>query len=261
MPEGPEVRTVVDKLYPYLINNHIVSLITGDRAKITGTILTFPVIINKLYSYGKKIIIELNNNQIIIISLGMTGRLQYNEGRHSHIKFNISDSKNIFSLFFDDQRYMGKIQILSDLTGLKLGPDLLQSSLTTWISKEQWLNIFSKRFRRAIYNVLTDQELVCGIGWYLMTEILYFSGIHPERKANTINDEEWDRIRIISHKLIYIAYSYHGLTIENFISPDGTLGTYPAVIYGKSHDPLGHKIIDKSVNSNRTIHFVPELQL
>lgn len=124
-----------------------------------------------------------------------------------------------------------------------------------------WLLIFGQKKlkKRAICDVLVDQSLVSGIGWYLQTEILYYSGIHPERTIESLSSDEWERIRICSHKIIKLAYSCGGFTIKNFISPDGQVGKYPAQIYGKKHDSSGRQIINKKWHG-RTRHFVPVIQ-
>lgn len=272
MPEGPEVRTVADKLRPYLISNILLNISLGPRARIKGqNNLKYPITIFSVQSYGKKLLIEVEGF-MIIISLGMTGRLQYEAGKHSHVIFEIKCQNNIFNLYYDDHRYMGNVNIISyeEIPNYfkKIGPDLLALSLNenTWITTDEWLQIFKIRRNqnKQIYNILLDQSLVSGIGLYLLTEILYYSGIHPKRLGKDITDEEWEKIRINSHKIILVSYSYGGCTIKDFISPDGCKGTFPAVIYGKNKfDPLGNPIVhEKSSNSKsaRTLHWVPNIQ-
>jgi formamidopyrimidine-DNA glycosylase len=277
MPEGPEVRTVSDKLRPYLIGRVISGSYFGERAKTIGFHnLKYPSGIIGVRSHGKKVIIDLNTCHMIIVSLGMTGRLQYTQGDHSHVRFDISNielqgsfrvMKQVFSLYFDDYRYMGSVDIIPNggipLYFRDMGPDLLQLSIdeNTWISPNTWLIIFTQKklLKRFICDVLLDQSLIAGIGLYLVTEILYYSMIYPKRIVGSITVEEWERIRINSHKVINLSYSYGGFTIRDFISPTGERGLYPSVIYGKTHDPNGYPIIDEK-HKGRTLHFVPQLQ-
>lgn len=276
-PEGPEVRTVSDKLRPYLIGKIITNISKGERAKTLGfDNIKCPVKIIGVRSYGKKILIDVDTEHMIIISLGMSGRLQYTQGNHSHIRFDIAESnisgpfniiKYIFSLYFDDPRYMGNIDIIPN-SGISLyfrdiGPDLLQLALIeeTWIPLDIWLAIFGQKKlkNRIVCDVLIDQSLIAGIGNYLRCEILYYAAIDPKRKVESLTTEEWDRIRISSHKVIYLSYTYGGFTIQSFISPDGQVGTYPAVVYGKTHDPIGNVIIKTKIK-DRTMHWVPAIQ-
>jgi DNA-formamidopyrimidine glycosylase len=279
MPEGPEVRTVADKLRPVLVNKIITNSYVGERANTAGFFnLKYPATIIGTRSHGKKIIIDLNTGHMIIISLGMVGRLQMEQGNHSHVRLDISDyeikgsfkiMKNSFSLYFDDYRYMGGVDVIPNnniqMYFVNIGPDILQLSLKdeTWISLDNWIGIFCrKKLRtRTISDILLDQSFVSGIGNYLRAEILYYSRINPKRTVNSLTKEEWDRIRICSHNIIKISYSYGGFTIKSFISPDGEPGRYPAAVYGKTHDPLGNPVEKIKTKGGQTIHWVPSIQM
>lgn len=280
MPEGPEIRTVSDKLRHILTNRIITSFHLGDRAVVRGFFnLQCPVTILGVRSYGKKVLIEINTEHLIIISLGMAGRLQYHQGNHSNVRFDIGESerkgpfsilKPICNLYFEDHRYMGGVDIIPNSGELlyfkDIGPDLLQHALneSKWIPLTSWLQIYKqKKYQKwYIFDMLLEQDLVAGIGLYLLTEILYYAAIHPMRTGETLTDDEWDRIRICSHKVILLSYSYGGFTIEDFISPDGQRGMYPAAVYGKSHDPLGNPVINIKMNkkNKRTAHVVLAVQ-
>lgn len=278
MPESPESRTVADKLRPYLVSRSITSFCTGERAKIVGFHnLKCPASIISVRSYGKKVIIDLATGHMIIVSLGMSGRLQYDSGNHSHVRFDISDCevkgafkimKPAFSLYFDDSRYMGGVDIIPN-EGIPLyfkdfGPDLLQHALDekTWIPLDKWMSIFGqKRLQKwCVCDVLMEQSLIAGIGNYLRSEILYYAGVHPYRIVLSLTAEEWDRIRICSHKIVLLSYSYGGFTIESFISPDGARGMYPAAVYGRTHDPYGNPVVTSKGKDGRTSHWVPAIQ-
>ena len=281
-PEGPEARTVADKLRATLSGKTIIAADKTLKAKTVGwEFLRTPITITTVRSYGKKVILDLSNKQSetfhIVVSLGMTGRLQYTLGNHSHIRFQIGSAtqKGIlqlltheFDLYFDDTRLFGNLDIVpaGDMANYfqNIGPDLLQAALSdnTWISKEDWLKIYRKKrpSTRAIHDLLTDQSYVSGMGWYLITDILYYAGIHPERANQTLTDDDWERIRLAAHQVIRLSYAYGGFTIESFISPDGAQGVYPAAIYGKKNDSLGYVVINKSLKNGRTCHFVAEIQ-
>jgi len=277
MPEGPEVRVVCDSLRPYLVGRIITNLYKGDRAKTRGfENLKCPTSILGVRSHGKKILIDIDTGHIIIVSLGMAGRLQYTAGNHSHIRFDLSDyeingpfkiMKPVFSLYFDDSRYMGGIDIIPN-TGIPLyfkdiGPDLLQLALDekTWIPLETWIKIFTQKrlMKRMICDVLMDQSLVAAIGNYLRCEILYYSALHPERLVESLTQEEWDRLRISAHKIVLLSYSYGGLTIKSYISPNGEPGRYPVAVYGKKYDPYGNEVI-MTKTKDRNIYWVPAIQ-
>lgn len=94
----------------------------------------------------------------------------------------------------------------------------------------------------------------------MLSEILYYAGILPERKINTITLQEWETLRVVAHKIILLSYSHGGFTIKDFISPDGQLGTYPAAVYGKKLDPYGNPVISMKTSNGRTSHWVAAIQ-
>ena len=280
MPEGPEIRTSSDQLKLTLVNKVITGYYKDDKAKTVGFDINLkcPATIISVRSYGKKLIFDLDSGHMIITSFKMTGLYQYVAGNHSHVRFDLAEYeirgsfkilKPTFSLYYDDVRNMGDVDVIPN-NGANIyfrdqGPDLLYHALDekTWISLEVWLSIYNSKNigRRKIIDILLDQSLVCGIGLYLVTDILYYSGIHPLRLANTLGQQDWDLIRINAHKVIVLSYSYGGLTIKDFISPDGQRGMYPTVIYGKTHDPNGFEIVNEKMSGGRTAHYVREIQV
>lgn len=267
MPENAEAKIISDELHVKLSDKIINSYYKGDRAKASGfSNLNCPVKVTKVRSHGKKVIIELDSEHLIIGSLGMTGKFLYEEGKHSHIRFDIED-KIPFSVYFDDTRYFGKIDIIKSSEEPKyfsnIGPCLLNHAMNeeTWITTEEWKKIFKpKLLRRKMCDIMIDQAIIAGIGQYLMVEILYYSGIHPKRIGNTITDEELELIRINSHKVVKLSYDHNGFTLRDFLSPSKKPGMYPAAVYGKTSDPNGYKVVKEKLNNNRSIHFVAELQ-
>lgn len=271
-PEGPEVRTVADKLRPRILGRTLRSGFHSDlfENKIFGwSALPIGSKIKEVRSYGKKVLLHFDLGLTMMFSLGMTGRLWYTRTKHTHVLLGLAaddePSETLLFLCFDDPRRFGSFKILNNIELQNeladLGPDLLEAALSTEISSESWLTRFrsARKSSRVIIDLLVDQAYVSGIGWYLATEILYHSGIHPERQGRDIKESEWEDLRQIAHYLIYVSYSYGGLTIESFISPDAEPGLYPASIYGKERDPLGRKVSQKKFKT-RTLTFVDEVQ-
>jgi len=268
MPELIECTIISEELDIKLTGKIISSYYKGDRAKASGfENLNCPVKVNKVRSYGKKIIIELSSDHLIIASLGMTGKFLYEEGKHSHVRFDVNgEDEEPFSVYFDDTRYFGKIDIIESSKETKyfanIGP-CLKCALNegTWFTTEEWKAIFKpKLLRRKMCDIMIDQSIVAGIGQYLMVEILYYSGIHPLRIGKSITDEELDLIRINSQKVIKLSYDHNGFTLRDFLSPSKKPGVYPAAVYGQRIDPNGYKVLKEKLTNGRSIHFVAELQ-
>ena len=205
----------------------------------------------------------------------MTGKFLYEEGNHSHIRFDIEDEEP-FSVYFDDTRYFGKIEIIESAKESKyfsdIGPCLLKHAMNedTWITSEEWTKIFKhKLLRRKMCDIMIDQSIIAGIGQYLMVEILYYSCIHPKRIGNTITKKELDLIRINSHKIVKLSYDYGGFTLRDFLSPSKKPGVYPAAVYGKTSVAVyddetkitkNYKVVREKLTNGRSIHFVAEFQ-
>lgn len=259
MPEGPEVRAVADTLQ-ILVNKMINDMVVGENAKIEGELIT-PCIITEVTAYGKKLVIRTGKDQFIVVSFGMTGVFRFTEGKYSHVRFPICYKNRILfkNLYFDDLRRFGNIKITDQLDLSDLGPDLLHHALNEMIPKDEWKNIFANHkpslMNKEMCQVLLDQSVVSGIGNYLKSEILYVAGILPDRKLDSLTEDEFEKLRVEAHRIIKESYSHGGLTIENFINPNGTMGNYPRLIYNRSHDPQGHKVIKvKSKDARGTFY-------
>lgn len=222
-----------------LTGKTILSYHLTDKAKSSGfENLICPIVINKVKSHGKKIIFEFDN-QLMIVSLGMSGRFQYEEGKHSHVQFKFDN----LILYYEDSRRFGKLVINDNKKSYlsKLGPCLLTHALDQPISKKQWRQLYKpKLLKRKIADILLDQSIVSGMGLYLMTDILYWSKINPLRIGNTITKKELECIRVNAHKVVFSAYEGNGLTIKNYLLPSQKKGVYETAIYGKKKDANGY---------------------
>ena len=277
-PEGPEVRTVADKLRPVLTGQTILHYTIVKTHKLVGfEYLRLPATITTVTSYGKKVIIHLDCGQSLIISLGMSGRLQYHDGGHTHVRFDLCRrvSQGLLSilehnghLYYDQARPFAGIDVLdhSHYTAYfaDLGPDLLAcaQNVDTWITFEQWSAIFTspKIAQWQVCKALLEQSLVAGIGNYLKSEILYYAGILPQRLMSSLSTDDLERLRVSAHQVIQSAYSYGGLTIKDYISPDGQPGIYPVAVYGKDTDSRGYPVTKGKTKDGRMSHWVEAVQ-
>lgn len=258
MPEGPEVRTVSDKIQ-YLTDCEISAVYINKPDYIRSQRqIQVPCIIKSIYSVGKKLVFYTEDNdgddQYIIYSFGMTGRIQYEKSKHAHVSFEF----NGFMLYFVDSRTFGGIEVFDEKNYNKaigkLGPDILAYE----VDSETWIRIFRKKNRTKIDEVLLDQAVVSGIGNYLKSEILYHSGISPYRIVKNISDEELETLRYHSHRIINESYNAGGFTIKDFISPDNSYGMFQPTVYGKKYDPENYQIM--TTGKARNTFYVPEKQ-
>ena len=112
MPEGPEVKKLVDWLNLKIKNKKLTSIkiISGRYKKhqipknYNNFISKLPLQIKSVACKGKFIYFQFNNSDLTIWNtLGMTGWWEEVKHKHNHIIFNFGEKK----LYFNDMRNFG----------------------------------------------------------------------------------------------------------------------------------------------------------
>lgn len=271
MPEGPEVKIITEWLARNFTGTKIIQ---NERYPQVNSYL-----IQTVMCKGKQIFFHLiNGNQKMYLNsrLAMEGKWSLTEAKHTRfwlqlVKYDIAydmETKNIkiienmLTLYNDDTRNFGDVELLDEnayQAKLKqIGPDLLSTEIDfgVWTQK-----IKNKRIQgKQICDYLLEQKWFSGIGNYLKSEILYRCRIRPDRPLNQLTDDEIKELYQVSISTIKEAYSYHGLTIKTYWSPEGHRGTFPLKVYNRETDDHGHKVIKETFKDGRTTHWVLEIQ-
>jgi len=272
MPEGPEVSNICKQLQAKIAGKTLIRIQFGPHARHTGLdIIPLPLEIMSVSSRGKRIVFETSAGWIVTF-LAMTGRYLFQPLKHSHLEFVFGQMEALgdfnlempeFSIFYDDSRRFGKVEYLPDQASFdnyfsKFGWDLLKYEPTT----EEFLHLVRDRARpmTEVSTFLLKPEYNSSIGNYLCSEILYYARIHPARRLGTLSEVEIERLRICCVKVTRYSDRKGGLTIEDYLTPDGQRGGYPNVCYGRSQDPQGRQIVTAKFANGRTSYWVPELQ-
>ena len=229
MPELPEVETTTRGLRKETVGLKIkdvwTDLNTKDKRQHDAvanpkyfTVFKKEISNKKILSVerqAKNILINLSGGKTILIHLKMTGHLLYGKykylskenkwipdeeghlqdpyNRFIHFIFTLSNKKY---LAFSDARKFGKITLLDTKTAhdsrhLKdLGPDPLAKDFSLEKFKERLL----KKPNGKIKTVLVDQKILAGIGNIYSDEILWYAGIHPERRIKDIKENEFKKM-------------------------------------------------------------------
>ncbi len=297
MPEGPEVRTITDKLSARLRGKILLRMGWDSTSKYSeglsgydNLILPYlPLTIENVTCKGKQIFFHLI--KILLIdeqshiyrvylnsTLGMEGKWVWKSDTHSNFWLTVGDSvvdalgsdRLPISLivryqvvYFDDVRHYGNLTLKNEqgyqdkLT--EIGPDLLTEEVAfpTWLDKARHKRIENKQ----ICDFLMDQKYFSGIGNYLKAEVLYKAKIRPDRILGDLTDDDLKRILMHSMTIIRLSYSYGGLTIKSYWDPDGNKGRYPREVYEKETDLLGNPVIKSKFKDGRTTHWVPTVQI
>ncbi len=273
MPEGPEVRTIVDELNRHLKNFSLIGVKIDVKSRFyTGfpgsNLFSFPLKLKKVSCKGKQIffhLLAIDGNIIYLNStLGTMGKWVYKPENHSDMML-VWESKDLINrvaIYFDDQRHQGYLSLFTEDQYQnklnKLGPDLLTEN----VSWELWYKCMTKNTRcnQQICKVLMNQAIVSGIGNYLKAEILYYAKIRPNRLVGDLSNDELNLIRLYSMKLIRESYQCGGLTIKTYWDPNGKRGTFTTLVYNKLTDNYQNPVIKSKFADNRTTQWCPNVQ-
>ncbi len=145
--------------------------------------------VTDLLRRGKYLIAPLDDDQFLVLHLGMTGSLRIHDARRDpppmvrHI-FPLDDGRE---MRFIDPRKFGHLWLLPDPADAmrKMGAEPLEPDFTVAV-----LAAALTSRRSPIKAVLLDQSVIAGLGNLYADEALFLSGIHPERSANGLTDQE-----------------------------------------------------------------------
>ena len=269
MPELPEVETIVRDLQELIPGTTIKKLQILRPNVIRGSDTIFKDnLIGKTFQSisrrGKNIIANMDYGLILVVNLGMTGRLGLQQDdclfTHPAIYFTLNIGK---ILVYDDVRRFGKLDIYSEQEWLdrsaQLGPEPLSPEYKhTDLHKK--LNSSGSPIR----SWLLDQKNIVGVGNIYANESLHLSGIHPQRPANRITKTESQLLYKALRKILISAIQNRGTTLNNYRDVSGKSGNNSSKlrIYGRhGENCLGcSDQVQRISFSNRSAFFCPSCQ-
>lgn len=247
MPELPEVEVICRGLAPHLEGLRLVAVAFGNQplrlpmpakpaiAQVVGQTVV------AVTRRAKYIVITLENSAMIIIHLGMTGRLGFfprgaEPAKHDHAVWRLN---NQMELRFNDTRRFGSVRIS--------GPDEDPGRLFANLGPEPFWEAFSGEYlagrakgRTApVKNFLMDNRIVTGIGNIYASEILFASRINPTTPARALTAEEWQKIVVNSRTILAAAIDCGGSTIADYVNSSGEKGYFQTrlKVYGRDNEP------------------------
>jgi formamidopyrimidine-DNA glycosylase len=268
MPELPEVETTCRGL-AYRLKGKCIEGVQQRRANLR---FPFPehlaeklctARILNLSRRAKYILIELDNQQTILLHLGMSGRLLVLPSdrpleKHDHI---ILECEGGMSLRFNDPRRFGLLD-LCETTAVNqhrllrdMGVEPLGSALTT------------EAKRVNIKVALLDQRVIVGLGNIYVCEALFYSGISPERLACSLNSQEISRLIESIQRVLHAALEAGGSSLRDYVHSDGKLGSFQNhfAVYRREGQPCpkctcGKAGIQRIIQAGRSTFYCSEKQ-
>lgn len=269
MPELPEVETVKETLKRQILNKKINKIkilydgiVASDLDKFKKQIIGQTII--DITRRGKWLIFSLND-YYLVSHLRMEGKFflkNINDEvvKHEHIIFYIDD----ISLRYHDTRKFGKMYLVEK-------DKLYTDTPLKTIGLEPWDDNLNSSYLKEKYNknipvktLLLNQEVIAGIGNIYADEVLFMSGINPNKKGKDLTDVELDKIikntRIVLSKAIELG----GTTIRSYTSSLGVTGRFQneLMVHQREHEKchICKEIIIKTKVNGRGTYYCPNCQ-
>ena len=281
MPELPEVETVCLGLATKMVGRRL------DKVELRRSNLRFPIpptlsekaagaTIKDITRRAKYIQIILDNGLVLLLHLGMSGRIlertpEEAHAKHDHVIFHLSSvSADGLQMVLHDPRRFGMLDMaeydnLNDHPFFKnLGIEPLEGSLNG-----QWLHQHTRNRKTPIKAFLLDQRHIVGIGNIYACEALFEAAIHPARLCHTLNGDDCMRLSTAIQNVLTRAIAAGGSSLRDYIQVDGTLGYFQTqfAVYSREGEACpkckvtnGKCIIKRLVQSGRSSFFCSATQ-
>lgn len=224
MPELPEVETMRRGIAP-IVGSQIRAMrrprsrlkpiemsprLSDFRRRVVGTTIT------AVRRIGKRVVIDLNSGDAIVMEPRMTGRVLLAEppdDEHVRVVFDLSDGP-ADKLLFWNLRGLGVVRLLSPRQFVqRLGPDRLGPDALE-ISADQ-LRRRLESSRREIKVALLDQRVLAGVGNIYASELLHRARIHPQTPCGEISPRRWKRLCECMVEVLHEAIRCQGSTLSD----------------------------------------------
>jgi formamidopyrimidine-DNA glycosylase len=273
MPELPEVETVRQTLIPLVVGKTIqdVSVFWPNIVKRPDV----PAFIQQLKGQtireiGRrgKFLKFIFDDVVLVSHLRMEGRYLYEQkgaprDAHTHIIFSFTDETE---LRYRDVRKFGTMHLFKkgeeegERPLAQLGPEPFSHTLTIERLKQRL-----QKTNRKMKVVLLDQTVIAGLGNIYVDEVLFRSGIHPERQAHQLTDVEIAKLHTEIISTLQEAIEKGGSTIRTYVNTQGKKGTFQTelYVYGRKNEPCKRcgEPIQKITVAGRGTHYCRKCQL
>lgn len=216
--------------------------------------------------HGKFLEISLDDGQVMVAHLGMSGRWAVDgeeDVPHTHFTAVLDDGSTIR---FIDPRTFGFVAVYDEEdiahSGLgRLGPD-------AWSDPPDAAALADRLSGRtaSIKALLLDQGPISGLGNIYADEALFRAGIHPLTPGGVLTVVDCERLLSAVSEVLEAAISHGGTTLDDlaYLLPDGRAGENMTRlrVYGREGeacDTCGAPI-ERVVIRARSSHFCPNCQ-
>ena len=247
MPELPEVETVRRGLAQKISGRRIVEaeLRRPDLRRPFPPALAARLggaRIGALGRRGKYILIELDSDGLLLLHLGMSGRVTLGSAAlpaaaHDHVVLTLDDGTIIR---FNDPRRFGLIDYVKR-------SEAAQHPLLAGLGREPlepgfdgpYLGVALAGKGTPIKAALLDQRIVAGLGNIYACEALFRARLSPRRLARSIGSRRASRLATAIQSVLTDAIAAGGSSLRDYVRADGALGYFQHhwAVYGREGEP------------------------
>lgn len=275
MPELPEVETIRRQLDTVVLGRTIAKL------RILDALTVSPNSPNRLRRSvegrridatdrrGKYLMLQLDSGDTLAIHLRMTGRLHHSpdgvapDDRHRRARFELDDGA---TLDFSDTRRFGRIWIVPanpDAPNAYWDARLGVEPLGRGFTPAHLAQLLEGRTAPIKASIL-DQKLIAGVGNIYADEALFQAGVHPTRRAGSLDSDEIVALREAIRDRLKAGIRSGGASIDRYRDTIGNAGTMQDILRVHLHEgdacgTCGSTIVKTRV-AGRGTYFCPTCQ-
>ncbi len=247
MPELPEVETIRRGLALKMTGRHIVraELRRPDLRRPFPPMLARTLTgarIGALGRRGKYILIELDEDGILLLHLGMSGRVtatgpETADTKHDHVVLTLDDGTIVR---FNDARRFGLLDYMrrGEVATHELLADMGPEPLEPGFDGKYLARVLAGKLT-PIKSALLDQRIVAGLGNIYVCEALYRAGLSPRRLAGTVTAARVARLVEAIRSVLTEAIEAGGSSLRDYVQATGELGYFQHrwAVYGREGEP------------------------
>jgi len=288
MPECPEIYIMSLFLKSKVLHKTIKNISIFDKTNVKMKKIKTKIINNNeildIETKGKLLWFKMSDEKYILSSFGLQGYWSYEEtNKYEKLTITFTDDTK---LYYIDKLNFGTIEIgKKDLLETKL-KKLKMDILQTQINDNELKNIIVeyknklKKNKNIVKILMSQNDIISGIGNYLVAEILYDAKINPHRNIQDLDNDEIFNLAHSMRKIVKYSY-YHNDTSytkhynifmkslkENIINGQYNefhkdiklLKNFKLHVYRQEKDNHGNEIKTDKIIAGRTIYWSPEIQ-
>ena len=193
---------------------------------------------------GLYLVVELNTESLLVLSLGSSGSPRRNANKHPKVAGTevVISFTQYGQLRFVDTEGTGQLFVVpgEDLSAAL--PEIAGYGLDPVATPMSWTNMGRLLLQKStkLKTLLTDETFVVGIGDIYADEILFEAGLRFDRIANSLSTQEIRRLHRSLVGTMHDAMKYRGTSVPDrpFVDPFGQPGSYAGhlKVWGRQGD-------------------------